>query len=88
MTKPQPVRWMCLCESPGDAPPRQIPAGAVWIRLDGGNPAPAIPSAETDEQEGDDLNRWPSSAPPMAKIQPPDYLAAVAARRGNTHAPD
>ena len=71
-TARQPVRWMCLCESPGDVPPRQIPAGAVWVRLDSGHPAPA--TAETAEQQG---------AAPTAAIPKPDYAAAIRAREGN-----
>ena len=54
MTPRQPVRWMCLCESPGDVPPTVIPAGVVWVRLDSGHPAPA--TAETAVQQGDELN--------------------------------
>ena len=79
------TRWMALLTTDGE-PPRGLPPGTVLIRLDGGNPAPA--AGETVEQQADELNTWPSSAPPAVQVPAPDYEAAVAARRGNTHAPD
>ena len=89
MTPRQPVRWMCLCESPGDVPPTVIPPDAHWIRLSDGDPVPAAPAAgETPLQAADELNSWPGAAPAAVQVPVPDYQAAVAARRGNTHAPD
>ena len=63
-------RWMMLCTCPGDQPPRQLPPGAVWIKLSGGNPA--APAADPGPASADELNAWPDSK-------------TTATRRGNAH---